>query len=460
MTTSANVSASLQPELGANHSVNGCSASLKYIYKSHIAILYGTGILTFWVVRLYYWHITYELPFSDMADYVHLGQRVAAHFDFRWDPFWIAFKPPTFPLLLAINFKLFGSDNLLSWRFCQTILLFSSLLWLCREITISTNRHYFGIALLWIVALSKSSIFWSYKPAMESASEAFIYLMIAASMFALRRQKPYLFLLLGFIYAAGVMLRPQFLLVTALLCGTLLLHGAYDRTSWRKLTLSLFCFVLGGLITWAPWVMRNYRDYGHLVLLTTQEPYTFLWDVGAVTIIDTDGKPITRDAFQLLAQAPTRFRNDDDAAKFANRFVREWLREKRSELPAIVWSRAVSTITTPASNSPSGLTHVSRRQILPGRYNRLLIDKSPVLLVTGIAGLIAFVFLAPMTLNPVAIVPIGQWVLGFSLSSYARLLEPSVPLFLFGNVMWVVLILGLIRAQPVVGVALPIRRTG
>src|SRR5690348_17220573 len=142
--------------------MNSINVLFKQVQKSHLAILYASGILIFWICRLYYWHITYELPFSDIDDYVRLGQRVALHFDFRWDSFWIAYKAPTFPLLLAINFKLFGLENLAAWRFFQTILLLSSLLWLCREIAILAKRHYWGIALLWIVALSKSSIFWSY----------------------------------------------------------------------------------------------------------------------------------------------------------------------------------------------------------------------------------------------------------------------------------------------------------
>ena len=95
--------------------------------RSHVTILYAAGIVTFCVARLYYWHITYEVPFSDMIDYVCLGQRVASSFNFRWDSFWLAYKPPTFPLLLAINFRLFGAENLAAWRFFQTILLLSSL---------------------------------------------------------------------------------------------------------------------------------------------------------------------------------------------------------------------------------------------------------------------------------------------------------------------------------------------
>jgi hypothetical protein len=220
--------------------------------KSGVIMLYAAGIAAFWVARLYYWHITYEVPFSDMIDYVRLGQRVATSFNFRWDSFWLAYKPPTFPMLLAINFKLFGTENLDAWRLFQTILLLFSLLWLCREITIATNNHYFGLTLFWIVALSKSSIFWSYKPAMESTTEAIIYLAAAVSIFALRRHRAIWFALVGFLYAAAVMLRPQFLLVIPLFAAGLILEGAVDRTGWRKQAVFLLCLCLGGSVTWGP----------------------------------------------------------------------------------------------------------------------------------------------------------------------------------------------------------------
>jgi hypothetical protein len=420
--------------------MNRPNAWLLNAQKSKVTVLYAVGITTFCVARLYYWHITYEVPFSDMIDYVRLGQRVASSFNFRWDSFWLAYKPPTFPLLLAINFRLFGADNLSAWRCFQTILLLFSLLWLCREIAIATKNQYFGLALFWIVALSKSSIFWSYKPAMESATEAFIYLIAATSIFALRRQRAILFALVGFVCAAAVMLRPQFILVTALLFGALLLQSVLDSAGWRKIAIFLLCFVLGGLIACAPWEIRNYRVYGHAVLLSTQGSYAFLWETGAVTITDADGTRITRDVFQLLAEAPERFRNDDEAVKFANRFVLEWLSEQGAQFPRILVHRAISTIITPTSDAPSGLTRVSRTHLMPPRYNRFLIDKSPLLQITGIAGLAAFTWLALGTLYPVAIVPIGQWMLGVVFSSYPRYAEPSVPLFLFGNVIWVILV--------------------
>ena len=64
---------------------------------------------------------------------------------------------------------------------------------------------------------------------MESATEALIYLTAATSIFALRRQKALLFALVGFVYAAAVMLRPQFLLVIPLFSAGLISRQAMHK---------------------------------------------------------------------------------------------------------------------------------------------------------------------------------------------------------------------------------------
>src|SRR5215813_5776416 len=53
-------------------------------------LLYIGGLLIFWLVRVFYWHVTAEVPFSDLADNILLGERVAEHFHFWLTPFWLS----------------------------------------------------------------------------------------------------------------------------------------------------------------------------------------------------------------------------------------------------------------------------------------------------------------------------------------------------------------------------------
>jgi len=406
-----------------------------------IRLLFLLGCLTFWGIRVYYWSITVEEPFSDMADYVRIAHGILTAFDFGHGAFWQSYKPPTMPLLLAVDFRFFGLDNMIAWRVTQTAFLFVALLLLCRELVQSTRTPWYAVTLIWIVALSKSSIFWSYKPATESMSEAFLYLAAAATSWAVRRRSAVAFGLVGFVYVVTLLLRPQFLPVLPLLLVGLAVWAWFDGRSWRAKSRFAICFLLAAAAVWAPWLVRGMMLYGNPVPVSTQGPYSFLWELGAVTIREPDGSAEKRDVHQLLAEAPQRFDNDYQAMVHANRFVAQWLRDKGRSYPTLIISRAKRSLV----EKEIFLTHVSRSELLPPLFNRFLIDKHATLLIAGVLGLLVMATMVPMGFLPVAAISIAQWLMGAAFMGEARLAEPSLPLFLFGNVVWVVLLFRLAR---------------
>src|SRR4051794_31828483 len=44
------------------------------------ALVVGIYAALFWGLRAYYWTTTYEAPFSDIGDYVYVGQNIVQHF--------------------------------------------------------------------------------------------------------------------------------------------------------------------------------------------------------------------------------------------------------------------------------------------------------------------------------------------------------------------------------------------
>src|SRR3989344_8664110 len=96
-------------------------------------LLFIFGILLFWILRISYWQITYELHFSDMADNDNIAHRIVKNFDFSHDDFWKTYYSPTLPALRAIQILALG-DNLTGWQFFQAAITFFSLLWLVCEI--------------------------------------------------------------------------------------------------------------------------------------------------------------------------------------------------------------------------------------------------------------------------------------------------------------------------------------
>lgn len=414
-----------------------------------LAVSVVLGGLLFWGLRLAYWRSTSEVPFSDMADYLRIARGVLHHWNFEHDAFWRSYKPPALPIAGAIVFGLFGEDNLTAWRLALALLTFISLLWAAAETAETAQEPLLGVALLWVVALSKSSIFWSYKFATEGLAEALLYLSAAAALRALRRPRPGAFFFMGIVCCAALLNRPQCAVVLPLFAGGFLAarfprHGRHGGPGWLKESFSLcLWFALGAGLLWTPWLARSYHLYGHVVPLTTQGPYTFLWELGPVSLRSAAGLEVKTDVWKLQEEAPRAFKNDYEASLYARKFVRQWLKDYWRWYPKIIGMRLQIMLF---DREEIELSTVPRRALFPGPLNAILLDNAPLWGLLGIAGLLVLVRVNRIfwSLNVLVLAP---WAAACMAVAYPRMLEPMLPLILFGNAVWLVLGLRVFRAR-------------
>lgn len=403
-------------------------------------ILTIAAIFVFWTVRLAYWSSIYEVPFSDMNDLLNTARQVLCCWDFGHSPFWQSYSKPTLPLFGAATLALFG-ENLLAWRFVMGSLCCSALAWMSFEIWHGYRQKFLAIAIIWVVALSKSSVFWSYKFATEGLSEAFTYLVIAQTLYVVRLRNSgkswwvlgVAALFLGITLVLAMLNRPNALI--GVIAAPLIIlmfplsQGSSGVKHSRRMVACFIC-VCGIALAWTPWLYRSYKLYGHVVPLTTQGVYSFMWELGQVTIYRPNGSAIHSSAHELQMTAPVRFKNDYRAYRYASKFVRTWLEEHGTkEYPLMVWNRLKRTVT----ERPIALTKVPRDQILPGFWNDILLDKNVPVCIIGSLG----VLLLPLYGGALAIFPfvvLGQWFVSILFLGEARMLEPTLPLVIFGNV--------------------------
>jgi hypothetical protein len=325
---------------------------------------------------------------------------------------------------------MFGEDNFFAWRVFQALMIFGGVCWTAYELARATGRAWVGVLFLWTVALAQSSIFWSFKFASEGPAEAFTYFAVAVSLAAarsVRRRRTTLF-------AAGIVLMiatlnraNSIVAVPAFALVVILQDWGVRDLRYARIGKSLGAFALGVMLVWAPWLARGYRLYGHLVPLTTQGVYSFLWELGPVTITGDDGAPVTKDVFALQREAPTTFRNDYDASQYAKKFARGWLQDHWREYPGLVLLRFESSLT----RRDIALSKVPRNPLFPNWLNRLLLDKSIWACAAGMIVLCLAGIVRPRVLGMIPVVVLGQWLFGVLFLGDPRMLEPSLPFILF-----------------------------
>jgi len=393
------------------------------------------GLLTFWALRLVYWSSVSEPPFSDMADFERIAYGVLDHFDFSFTPFWQSYKPPTLPALGAITFGLFGRGNYFAWQMVQATLTTVGVVWLSSEIWRSTRSHWLAVGLVWVVALSKPSIFWSLKFATEGVAEGLLYMIVACWIRCMRVGTVPDFLGLGFLATVAVLNRPNYvLLIPCVLLTTILglrvASSPERRPPFKKRALMIACFLGAVAVTWSPWIIRGYRLYGHLLLTNTSGGHSFMFDLGAVTRTFEDGHTETKTNWDLLNEAPTRFANDFESHRNAGEFFNAWYREDPARYYELVWARILNSVT----DRTIPLSRVSRTDLFSSGVNNFLIDKTPFLLILGAIGLIALAmhYGAGYLILPFAC--IAPWLFALFVLYTPRYLDPLIPLFSFGLV--------------------------
>jgi hypothetical protein len=409
----------------ANH-ISGSAAFQRGI----IIISLVAACACFWIMRIHYWRVTSEEPFSDMADYLAIADGFRCCWSLSQSDFWQTYAKPTLPAIAGLLFSVTGGISLDAWRIALALATFLSVLWLARELYLASRCHLYSIALIGCVAVAKSSIFWSLKFATEGLGEAFIYLVCAALLCTHRtKDSVWPSFILGMASALALLNRPNLVLVMPLIfsASTVKFSGMRRMLSFR---LRNFCgLALGCSCVILPLAIRTYSLYGTVTLSPTQGPYSFLWELGAVPVTLPSGEQTTRTAQQLQEEAPRLFANDLEASSYAKGIVRTWIVRNWNDLyPKLIRNRFFSTI----QQRDIALSRVPRTQLFPGSLERVLIDKSPLLFALGSIGLILLALRLRGAIHILPATALLPWGFGILFMGDPRMLEPSIPLILFG----------------------------
>jgi len=397
-----------------------------YILNKNISkiIILICLFLIFWVIRLNYWKNTSEAPFSDMLDYETIANNIVNKNSFSLDTFRTSYLPPTLPFLRAIILVTFG-EKLLYWQLFQTSLLFLSLIWLSFEIYLLTKNKYISFLLILVVSLSKSSIFWSYKISHESLSEMFIYLVSALTFYSLRNKSKISYFILGLISIIASFNRLNFFPVIFLLIFIILFN--FYKISYKKALLNVLLFIVGILIIWIPWIYRNYRLFNKILPLTTQGPYTFLWEVGKMEGQIDKFKYEFVNVSDLSKYVKNNFSNEYEGYVFSSKIMSNWIKLNYKKYPKIVLTRTINQLT----NKTEYLTKVSREHLFNSNPNNLLLDKNLFIIILGF---ISCIFLLFNKIYPFILISISSWITTPLLLSYPRMLEPIIPTLIWAAV--------------------------
>lgn len=414
-------------------------------YKLYAMAFFLIGII-FWSIRIYYWYLTTEYPFSDMANFNAVALGIANSWNFQWNNFWQSYTTPTLPLFRALQIILFG-ESMLAWRIFQNFLLFSGVVWACYEIYKSTNKVWLALALFFVVAISKPSIFWGYKLAREGLQEALSFFVIANFIYVMRTFSLRSAFILGVVLALYFLNRANAILLVPIVIATIILLILTNKKTEhlasrdaRLIVKIITPILIGIMLVWSPWVVRSYNLYGHIVPLSTQGPYGFLWELGSVTVKMPTGELLTTDVNTLQNEAPKTFINDYQAHLHASSIVRQWFNDNWTDYPALI----IKKITNSLLDRTIYLTKVSREEMFPNYINDILLDKSLMGVILGVMGLFAMIAKYSRNLWILPIIALLPWLSATLVVGYPRMFEPSISIILFGNIYWFTLIFSIL----------------
>lgn len=401
----------------------------------------------FWGLRIYYWSSIDEPPFSDMAGFDSVGRGIASRWDFSWGPNWHAYVTPTLPFLRAVQIWMLG-EGMDGWRWFQAVLTFGGLIWLAFELVASSRRSWIALLTLFFVALSVPSIFWSYKLSHEGVQEAFGYLLTAALLRLVRRPSLSQGVLTGALLGGMILNRAS----AAVLLGFVPLALWYLRNRSQEFQVyrgnrllglrDIAALLVGLVLIWGPWIVRNYQVYGEFVPLSTQGPFTFLWELGRVDVVLPDGEHVQADVTEL--QAAINESGDLVASRRAAAIGAAWLRTHRWEYLGMVIERLDRMI----KGRVIYLTKVPRKRIFAGPLDWLSIDKNEVTAYLALVGLIPLVIEVGAPFCLLVIVASVPGAASALLIGYARMFESAVPVLMIGLVGWGVLLINWLRSRP------------
>ncbi len=371
----------------------------------------------FWSLRWYYWSITFEEPFSDIADYIVVANRIVNHFSFGVSDTMYSYYTPITPSFIAVSILLGGDNYQLAFRYLVQTVTFVGSLFLAYEIVKLTGRRWLGAALLLVVSLSRPSIFWSLKLGTEAVTEALLISAIAINFRALRTRSPVCAIAAGAVCVLLALNRPQWVpsVFAVAACFGFAAFGFRMRREGSNMQgiISLrdrtrlwqaACFVAGALLVWSPWIVRNYLHYGAFIPTATSGVEAFVWESGGAPLTPgryqelhlSDGTVWRNFAITDIRASLADSPNDYERSKSFRLMATAWLWANLEDLPSLFARRLMHFISHSGAND---LTTVPRGHLFPTSaddfqliaLDRILLDKNSWICALAFGGVVLLI---------------------------------------------------------------------
>lgn len=390
------------------------------------------GLVLAFLLRIAWVLLVPSTPLADFADYDRLGWELAAQGTYTngtGDP--TAFRPPGYPFLLALVYRIAGHQPLAA-RLVNAGLGAITCLLLYR-LTVRIGRRHLALPATVCYALYPAAVYYANLLATEVL---FTFLLLTAVLIWIEltecRSSPprvslyrsLLALSLGGLVGLAALVRPVILPVF----GLFLLFSIQRLRSLPRLARVLSLSLLALLVVILPWTYRNYQVSGRLALISTNGGVNFYIGNNAAA---TGGYFVPADnpfegltewqmdqagweaGLQFMQEQPFRFL-ENSIIKAVNLFSLEW--------DAFFWN-----FQTPETfgRQLHSLRLVKQSEVLAPFFLLPLVT-SAILLVLGLWGL-KRVYTLPY--RPLFIALIGAWIIVHMLVfANARFHFPLIPL--------------------------------
>jgi hypothetical protein len=269
-------------------------------------------------------------PTSDASWYFNRASDIARGLGYTEAGHPTAYWPVGYPGFLGLVFALFGSKVVVAQA--ANLLLSCGTFYLVLKLT----RRIFADELAARIAVSLLAVYPNNigYVSLVLTEVSFSFLIVFACYLYLTAKGPMRILFSGLVFGLATLTKAQTLLFPAILVSLRLLFEPDRRLKVRTLALAGVLF-LGMFAVVAPWTLRNYRQLGSPVLISTN---------GGLTLL-TGNNPSARGDFTprdaLVAEARFSVKDQVAADKRARQLAVDWIRENPGRfltlMPLKVW---------------------------------------------------------------------------------------------------------------------------
>lgn len=191
---------------------------------------------------------------------------------------WIAngvypttFRPPLYPALLALSFRVgLGTGGL---RIAQSLMTALTLIPVYR---IARRNYGLNAARVAICLVAFNPVLLMFASRLWTETIFILLLMLILDLLTLGKATPRRWALAGFLYGLAALTRPVVLTVLPLLAIWAWLQARRDGRNWRPWAVSYAALAVVALMVILPWTVRNARATGAFILIDSNGPYNLL----------------------------------------------------------------------------------------------------------------------------------------------------------------------------------------